>query len=167
MSYSCPDCAGPLQVSSSAGARTLNCTTCGGHLYGLAPFEHMLDDGIGATIWVAAAAGPPAGSCPYCSLPMHRPAGSDAGAAGIAVCRLCQEVWVPANGSEWLAEHKPARPSVATPQAPAVPAECSNCGAPYTPDEDGRCEYCKAQIAAPQPVVVMLAPMPDRGSRLF
>lgn len=129
----------------------------------------MLDDGMGAAVWVAAAAGPAAGSCPYCSLPMHRPAGSDAAAAGIAVCRLCQEVWVPATGSEWVAAHTPARPSGTAPAAPATPAECANCGAPYTPDEDGRCEYCKAQIGAPQPLVVMLAPepVPDRGFRLF
>jgi hypothetical protein len=49
-------------------------------------------------------------------------------------------------------------PGVATATAP--PAECSNCGAPFQPDEDGRCHWCHTQISAPQPLVLVMQPAP-------
>ncbi|HMC40662.1 MAG TPA: hypothetical protein VKI19_13430 [Acidimicrobiales bacterium] len=168
MAHACPDCAAPLTVISSAGARTLECRSCGGRLYGLSPFERQLADGVGARLWTGAASGSPAGPCPYCSNPMHHSDGDPDAPAVVAVCRLCQEVWVPAAAADWLTAHRAADGSAPTvPTAP--PAECSNCGGPFQPDEGGRCHWCHAQITAPQPLLLMLQPEPavDSGFRLF
>lgn len=169
MAYSCPDCGSELTVSSAGGARTLDCPSCKGRLCGLSPFERMLADGVGARVWTGAATGGPAGPCPYCSVPMHRPDGDPDAPAGLAVCRTCQEVWLPATASAWLAGHaSPA--ATGGPSAPAgPPAKCSNCGAPFRPDEDGKCHWCHTQIAAPQPVVLVLQPepTPDWGLKLI
>lgn len=152
----CPDCGAPLEVAQAAGARTLVCRSCGGRLFGLSPFEKMLTDGAGSRVWVASATGEQGGACPYCSAPMHRPAGGEV-PAGLAVCRTCQEVWVPAGGADWLTAHA-GTGGGPDPLSPLLPAECTNCGAPYQPDEEGRCHWCHAQIAAPQPVVVFMQP---------
>ena len=127
-------------------------------MYGLSPFEHMLDEGLGAHLWVASAGGSTAGPCPYCSAPMHRPDApvTDAAAAGLAFCRICQEAWVPGASSGWMEEHRSGGPAGESAVRPAPPAECANCGAPYAPDDAGRCRYCHAQIGAPQPIVVVL-----------
>ena len=167
MAYSCPDCGTPLTVSSVNGGRTLDCPSCHGRMYGLSPFERLLADGVGARVWTGAAEGGPAGLCPYCSGGMHRPDADPDAAAGLAVCRSCQQVWVPCSASGWMSAH--AAPTAVAGAAGAVPSECTNCGAPYRPDEDGRCRWCRAQIAAPQPLVVLMQPepQPEWGLRLI
>ena len=168
MTYSCPDCGVPLSVSAASGSRVLDCPSCHGRLYGLSPFERLLADGVGVRVWTGAADGSPAGPCPYCSAPMRRPDGDPDAPPGLCVCRMCQEVWVPASAEGWMDGH--AAPSAAGAGAPrSVPTECANCGAPYQPDEDGKCRWCHAQIAAPQPVVMLMqpAPEPDWGLRLI
>jgi Zn-finger nucleic acid-binding protein len=161
MDRPCPDCRAPLEVVTAAGARTLVCPSCRGHLYGLSPFEKMLAEGVGPRLWTGSSTGVAAGPCPYCSAAMHRPAGDPEPPAGLAVCRTCQEVWVPAGASEWMAAHAAAPGG--GPVAVPAPSECGSCGAPYQPDEDGRCHWCHAQIAAPAPVVVMMQPEPQPG----
>lgn len=166
MEYNCPDCSAPLTVVAANGARTLDCPSCRGRLYGLSPFERMLSEGVGVRVWTGAADGSAAGPCPYCNVPMHRPDGDPDAAPGIAVCRRCQEVWVPAGASEWMSAHTAAGDAGSGPGgsgslASAPPSECSSCGAPYQPDEEGRCHWCHAQIAAPQPIVFMMQPEPE------
>ena len=174
MAYSCPDCASPLSVSPVNGSRVLGCPSCRGRLYGLSPFERMLAEGVGARVWTGAEDGSAAGHCPYCSAPMRRPDGDADAAPGLCVCRMCQEVWVPASAADWMASHTASSSgggaaAGAAVSAPVVPAECGNCGAPYEPDEDGKCHWCHAQIAAAQPVVVLVQPEPepDWGLRLI
>ena len=170
LASSCPDCGAPLSVTVAGGSRVLSCPSCEGRLYGLSPFERLLADGVGVRVWTGAASGRPAGPCPYCSAPMHRPDGDADAAAGLAVCRTCQEVWVPASAGGWMAAHASASASgVAGAAAPAVPTQCANCGAPYQPDEDGKCHWCHAQIGAPAPLVMVVQspPEPDRGLRLI
>jgi DNA-directed RNA polymerase subunit RPC12/RpoP len=169
MAYSCPDCGSPLSVVSDRAGRTLVCPSCQGRLYGLSPFERMLSDGVGVRVWTGAAEGSSGGPCPYCSVPMHHPDGDPDAPRGLGVCRTCQEIWVPEAAREWMAANGAGGPAMASAEMAAPPAECSNCGAPYQPDEDGRCHWCHAQIGAPQPVVVLMQPepVPDLGFRLF
>jgi hypothetical protein len=129
----------------------------------------MLDDGVGARVWTGAADGSPAGPCPYCSAPMRHPDGDPDAPPALAVCRTCQEVWVPDSASEWVAAHAASGAGGPVVASDALPADCANCGAPYQPDEDGRCHWCHAQIAAPQPLVMLVQPdpVPDRGFRLI
>ncbi|HWE53925.1 MAG TPA: hypothetical protein VG435_00340 [Acidimicrobiales bacterium] len=150
--HNCPDCGAPLASVPSA-SHILACPSCDGRVYGLAPFERMLNDGVGARIWMASASGPPGSACPYCSKPMHRPEAAPGAPEGLAVCRLCQEVWVPGPATAWMVANGATAPE---PMAPALPATCANCGAPYEPDESGHCKYCQAQIGAPAPVVVFV-----------
>ena len=140
------------------------CPRCHGKLLGLSPFEGLLEDGMGAAVWVASAAGEPGDACPFCSRPMHRP-GGDAGPKGLAVCRTCLEVWIPASASAWMSEHAARRSDGSEPSwsESARPSECPTCGAPLQPDELGRCRYCHAQVSAPAPVI-MAAPAEDPGS---
>ena len=166
MAYSCPDCASELSVADDHGSRTLVCPSCQGRLVGLSPFEHALEEGVGARVWVGAAGGPPAGPCPYCTQPMRQPAADADAGPGLAVCRTCQEIWVPAGAGAWMAAH--AAPGQTSPlSARPAPTECANCGAPYQPDEEGHCRFCHAQIAAPQPMVMIMqetAPASDWGN---
>lgn len=160
----CPQCSGPLRPDP-ADPHRLECRPCGGVLVGLSPFERMLTDGVGTRMWVASHDGSPAGPCPWCGRPMASPAPGAGGPAGLAVCHLCQQVWIPAAAGPWMTAHAAPGP-VPAPGAPAAPpgavaAECSNCGAPAEPDQLGRCRYCHAQIAAPQPVTVELVPDPE------
>jgi len=142
-------------------------------MMGLAPFEHLLADGVGSRVWIGAAEGGPAGPCPFCQAPMHRPDGDAEAPAGLEVCRTCQQIWVPAAAGPWLTAHAapPAGGSGSGPDAASVmaaPSECSNCGGPYQPDEDGRCHWCQAQIGAPQPIVMLVdSPPPERSFRLY
>jgi hypothetical protein len=76
--------------------------------------------------------------------------------AGLAACHTCQQVWVPASAGDWLAAHLAA--GAARPSADTPPVECSHCGAPFQPDDDGRCRYCRAQIADRPPIVVLASP---------
>jgi hypothetical protein len=78
----------------------------------------------------------------------------------MALCHTCQQVWVPVSAADWLAANaaniggKAGQTGVASPlTATPPPSECANCGAPYEPDEAGRCRYCRAQISAPAPIV--------------
>jgi Zn-finger nucleic acid-binding protein len=170
MPSSCPDCAAPLTVVTSAGSRILVCSSCRGRMMGLSPFEHLLADGAGAQVWVGSEEGGPAGPCPYCHAALRHPDGDPEAAVGLAVCRTCQQVWVPASAAEWMTAHAASsgRPGADAASVVAAPAQCSNCGAPYQPDEDGRCHWCQAQIAAPQPIVMFMEqPVPDHGIRLF
>lgn len=150
------------------------CPSCSGHLYGLAPFERMLADGVGPRVWTGSAEGSTAGPCPYCSGAMHRPDGDADAPSGLAVCRTCQEIWVPASADGWMAAHAfaGASSSGAAPgatAAPAAPVECPTCGAPFQPDDDGKCHWCHTQIGAPEPAVVFVeTPQPaSSGFRLF
>ena len=148
------------------------CPSCSGHLYGLAPFERMLADGVGPRVWTGSAEGSTGGPCPYCSSAMHRPDGDADAPSGLAVCRMCQEIWVPASADGWMAAHSAAGSGGAAGAAragAAVPTECPTCGAPFQPDDDGKCHWCHAQIGAPEPVVVFV-PTPEpapSGFRLF
>ncbi len=162
MEYTCPDCSAPLNVAAANGARTLDCSSCRGRLYGLSPFERLLAEGVGARVWTGAADGSSAGPCPYCSVPMHRPDGDADPPPGVAVCRTCQEVWVPAGAADWMSAHAAAG-SAGVAGVATAPSECSSCGAPYQPDEEGRCHWCHAQIADPQPVVVFMEQAPQAG----
>jgi hypothetical protein len=113
-------------------------------------------------MWVGSNEGPAGGPCPYCGQPMK------VSAQGVAFCHLCQEVWVPAT----FAMPAPTTAAGAVPAAP-VATHCDNCGAPLEPDEMGRCKFCHAQIAAPQPIVVEIQSAPvahpsvRTGSRLL
>ena len=164
-----------LSVASGGGnGRTLVCPSCSGHLYGLAPFERMLADGMGARVWTGSAEGSTGGPCPYCSAAMHKSDGDADAPAGLAACRTCQEIWVPASADAWMTAHAAAGSADGASPAPgaaaAAPTECPTCGAPYQPDGDGRCRWCHTQIGAPEPLVVFLPqpePAPSGGFRLF
>jgi hypothetical protein len=80
----------------------------------------------------------------------------------MAVCRACQQVWVPASASAWMAAHaNRGDGSLGPAPAPLPPSRCENCGAPAEPDPVGRCPYCHAQITAPEPAVVVAMAKPD------
>jgi hypothetical protein len=83
---------------------------------------------------------------------MRQPTADGSLPAGLATCHTCHQVWVPASASDWMVAHRAAGAGVSSADPP--PAECSNCGAPFQPDDDGRCRYCRAQIAPPPPIVV-------------
>jgi DNA-directed RNA polymerase subunit RPC12/RpoP len=158
---SCPGCGASMQVPSGRGIRH-ECPKCGGRLIGLSPFEQMLSDGLGAHIWVASSDGDPGVRCPFCTRAMGQPAPDTGAPSGLAVCHTCQQVWIPASAASWLSAN--AAPSTggsaALAQPAAEPPECANCGAPFQPDDMGRCQYCHAQIAAPRPIVFEVDPSP-------
>ena len=157
-------------ASGGESGRTLVCPSCSGHLYGLAPFERLLADGVGARVWTGSAEGSTGGPCPYCSAAMRKPDGDDGAPKGISVCRTCQEIWVPASAGDWIAAHASTGSSAAAAAPAAAPAECPTCGAPFQPDDEGHCHWCHAQISAPAPVVVFMSspePAPSGGFRLF
>jgi hypothetical protein len=134
------------------------CGGCGGRLFGLSPFEQLLQEGVGAHLWVASKSGAPGVDCPFCTHPMRQPTAEASLPAGLAACHTCQQVWVPASASDWMAAHLAA--GAALPSADPQLVECSLCGAPFQPDDDGRCRYCRAQIAAPAPIVVLASESP-------
>ena len=170
----CPDCGMSLAVASvpsggAGGGRTLVCPSCSGHLYGLAPFERMLSDGVGPRVWTGSSEGSTGGPCPYCSAAMRKPDGDADAPKGISVCRTCQEIWVPASADAWMQSHAAAGSAGVAPSA-ATPTECQTCGAPFQPDPDGRCHWCHTQITAAEPVVVFMPspePAPAGGFHLF
>jgi hypothetical protein len=149
------------------------CSSCGGHLIGLAPFERE-HPGDGRRIWVAAQAGQPGGTCPFCSRELLAPAMPDP-PPGLAVCRLCEQVWVPAEAEPWLQSRSPT--AAATPggaggaggQSPlGHPDECPGCGAPWAPDPGGCCRYCKEQlVSAPAVTIIIGGPAQSRTSGLL
>ena len=160
MTPSCPECGAPLQ-RDPAGSHRLDCAACGGSLHGLSPFEQLLAEGVGARLWVASKDGPAGVACPWCSRPMTAPVAPDS-PAGLVMCHLCQQVWVPAGAGSWMAAHaSPAAVATGTATGPGRATECAICGAPLDPDDMGRCRYCRAQVAAPRPIVVELQPASD------
>lgn len=172
-SVPCPSCGTPMERAADHGV-SYACPSCGGCLFGLYPFEQKLGDGVGARVWVAASSGQPAGRCPFCANAMTGPGPETGTPAGMAVCHTCQEVWVPASAADWMAANASSRavgaglPGPVPTGGPAQPSECGNCGAPFEPDESGRCRYCQTQIAAPTPVVVEVvqpAPTPLFAAR--
>ncbi len=136
--------------------------SCGARMLGVAPFERLLADGVGRRVWVASEEGAPVRPCPFCHHAMR-----DAVAGGIAVCRPCQQVFVPDTASGWMAASASAVAAGAAATAPTRPASCSGCGAPWQPDEGGKCRYCRAQLETPVVTVVMSAPGPARGGGLL
>ena len=101
---------------------------------------------------------------------MHQPDEDPDAPSALAVCRLCQEIWVPASAANWMATHAAVGPDAPSAAAPPTPADCANCGAPFQPDEDGRCHWCHTQISSPQPVVLFMQapePAPSGGFRLI
>ena len=122
----------------------------------------MLADGVGARVWTASETGSTAGACPYCGAAMHSADGDPDGVpAGVCLCRTCQVVWVPENAAGWVTSHSSAQGQAMAAAGASLPTECANCGAPYRPDEDGRCHWCHTQIAAAQPLVVVMQAQPD------
>jgi hypothetical protein len=134
------------------------CAGCGGRLLGLRPFEQLLTDGVGARLWMASEAGDPAGACPFCSQALHTVPASAGGPGGLAMCRVDQQVWIPADAQSWLAAHAAAPDSTGVPPLAAMPTRCDECGAPWQPDDMGRCRFCHVQLTAPAPVVVFESP---------
>jgi hypothetical protein len=131
------------------------CAECRGHLVGLAPFEREHADG--RRLWVASAEGAEAGTCPLCSGPLLAPAVVDGATVGggLAFCRRCEQVWVPAEAEPALAPAATTERGGADPVR-AHPDECPECGAPWAPDPAGRCRYCREQLAAgDQPVLII------------
>jgi Zn-finger nucleic acid-binding protein len=147
----CPGC-GAAMVTSTTGGVRYQCPSCGGRLIGLSPFEKLLQDGVGARVWVASNGGEPGARCPFCTQAMRQAAAD--GATGLAVCHTCQQVWVPSSATDWMnANSAHADGAPAFTEATGSPTECANCGAPYQPDELGQCRFCHSQISAPTPIV--------------
>jgi hypothetical protein len=167
----CPDCGTSLSEAAGSGnGRTLVCPSCSGHLYGLAPFERLLGEGVGPRVWTGSAEGSTGGPCPYCSAAMRKPDGDEDAPKGISVCRTCQEIWVPTCADAWMTAHAAAGAAPGGAPVAAAPTECPTCGGPFQPDVDGRCHWCHTQIGAPEPVVVFVPqpePAPSGGFRLF
>jgi hypothetical protein len=150
----CPLCGTAMaDATSQSSGRT--CRSCGARLIGLAPFERLLQEGVGNGVWIACAETPRSGpACPFCQQGMHQPPPEAVMPKDLSVCRLCQQVLVPASATEWMTQFALSAPGagpVAAP-APATPTDCSNCGAPYEPDENGCCRYCHAHRVRRQPL---------------
>jgi len=164
----CPGCGAGMSHLVDGTVRH-ECPSCAGRVVGLAPFERMLEDGLGSREWVASAEGAPGPFCPFCGGQMHLAPG------GTAMCRLCQQVWIPAGAQAWMSAHAAGGNAAAWPApAPARPATCENCGAPFQPDENGQCKFCQAQLEAPPAPVIIFNEAPDpqpaawhTGSRLI
>jgi Zn-finger nucleic acid-binding protein len=162
----CPGCGAPMTRAADHGVR-FECGQCGGRLLGLSPFEQLLQDGVGARLWVASSSGAAGGPCPFCGQAMHHAGeGADA-AAGFLMCRTCQEVWIPADAGDWLGAH--AHPGALLPARAGTRADrCGTCGAPLEPDEMGRCRFCHTQLTAPEPIVVNIQGAPaGTGNKLL
>ncbi len=121
-------------------------------MLGVIPLEHLLEDGLGAHLYVASRDGESGVTCPFCRQPMRHTTTSGGGVpTDLAFCHVCEQVWVPPDAADWLAAQQGG---TAAPAAPAEPAECQECGAPWEPDSMGRCPYCHAQLTAPDPLIV-------------
>ena len=150
----CPGCSGAMHRVVDGGVR-YTCAECRGHLVGLAPFERE-HAGDGRRLWLASRDGQPSGVCPFCTGSLRTPA-VDAPPPGLAVCRPCEQVWVPTTAEAALSgpAAAPTGRSAAPPQR-THPDECPECGAPWAPDPSGRCRYCREQLAnAEQPIVII------------
>jgi hypothetical protein len=153
----CPACGHAMTRVVDGGVR-FSCSSCRGHFEGVAPFEHD-HPGQGRRLWVAAERGEQAGPCPFCSRRLLRPAVADA-PPGLAVCRLCEQVWVPADAEPWLEAHRP-NGAPAPPPTAAHPDECPGCGAPWAPDPAGCCRYCKEQLSSGPTTAIIVESPPD------
>jgi Zn-finger nucleic acid-binding protein len=167
----CPGCGSPMNRVADRGVRN-QCPGCGGLLFGLSPFERRLKEGVGARVWVASSqSGLPGPACPFCNQSMRQPAADGQAPAGLAMCHTCEQVWVPASATEWMNANAAPDAAPFPASAAAPPAQCSNCGAPFQPDDSGRCHFCHAQLAAPpEPVFIEMTPpysQPRTGSRLL
>ena len=87
---SCPEC-GQSMTRVADHAVRYRCPACQGQMLGLVPFEHILEDGMGARIWVASSEGAPGGPCPFCRRPMRQVPASDDRPPATAVCRTCEQ----------------------------------------------------------------------------
>lgn len=162
----CPACRTPLR-KDPLGRHSYRCQTCGGTLEGFYPFRSSLAEGLGQHLWVAAAEGREVEPCPYCYRPMRSPADGGEIPGGLGICRGCEQVWVPGSAASWVAAHADRGPDGAVARLNA-PAECPNCGAPYEPDQDGRCRYCRVQLTtAPAAVIVFEQPSPSAHGGLW
>ena len=157
MDAGCPGCGQVMGRVTDNGVRFV-CPGCTGHLVGLAPFEHRYPD-RGRQLWLAAAGGPAAGRCPFCTRDLLRPTSVDA-PPGLAVCRLCEQVWVPAEAEAWLDAHTGSAPAAAEPVRATHADTCPGCGAPWAPDAGGCCRYCKEQLTAVTATTVIVEAPP-------
>ena len=156
---SCPEC-GQSMTRVADHAVRYRCPACQGQMLGLVPFEHILEDGMGARIWVASSEGAPAGPCPFCRRPMRQVPPSEDRPPAAAVCRTCEQVWIPAAADTWVSQHAAANLRLSP--LHSMPTECSACGAPWHPDTQGACPYCHAQL--PPPVLSTYEPAPPAPS---
>ena len=149
----CPGCGQAMQRVVDGGVR-YSCPGCRGRLVGLSPFvrDHP---GDGRRLWLASEAGADAdATCPFCAGRLRTPAVENP-PPGLAVCRRCEQVWVPAEAAAALPAGASPPTDAAAPTAKAHPDECPECGAPWAPDAGGRCRYCREQLTADQPVVII------------
>ena len=152
----CPACRVPLRRPAGPGPGPYRCPACAGTLEGFSPFRAGLAEGAAQRLWVACAGGAAGDPCPYCNRPLRIPVDADA-PPGLGICRGCEQVWIPASALGWVTGHAaPGRPAGPPPAAAsAPPADCPNCGAPAETDPEGRCRYCRVQITAPPPPVII------------
>ena len=156
----CPGCGAAMARLTDHGIH-YECAACSGRMVGFVPFEKLLAAGEGQRIWQACEQGQAAGRCPFCAHDLHAP--STGAPAGLALCRQCAQVWIPSDAQQWLSSQA-ATPATAAADASAAPDahphDGLECGAPWEPDERGRCRYCKTQLAQPPAPVVVMMPQP-------
>src|ERR1700722_516893 len=140
----CPGCGHPLTRVVDHGVR-YRCGGCDGQLLGLRPFEKLLAEGEGARVWVASKEGQPADVCPFCQQTMRVLPGST-GPEGLAVCRTCEQGWLPTSTQPWTRGRAADRVAGGPAPIAELPSQCGECGAPWQPDNMGRCPYCRAQL---------------------
>jgi hypothetical protein len=158
----CPGCGQPLARVTDHGVR-YQCVACDGRMLGLRPFERLLEKGVGTRAWVVSGEGPPAGPCPFCGHPMRGVPASAGGTDGLAICRTCEEVWLPASVEPWLTAHAALGGGNASgPVGARLPTRCAECGAPFAPDAGGRCPYCRVQLSEPPVTLVVSAAVDTR-----
>lgn len=144
--WTCPHGHGNLLRNDTNGVHH-TCGTCRGFAVTIWLLDELLADGVGASIWRAAATGAGDGDpCPLCRRPMQPvpapPPGTDEGR--IEVCRSCEAVWIDAVAIPLL----PVHPGVEAMGVSApVATNCPTCGAPYDDYLASRCRYCHSVIA--------------------
>lgn len=136
------------------------CGACHGRLEGLVPFHESLAPADGAGVWRTSKTGPCVGRCPFCHGELRAPDG-DAGTAGLAVCRACEQVWVPDGAATWMHDHAPAVPPDGHGRHRDHVDGCDYCGAPFSPDPQGRCRYCRTPLPELNRVVIAVRPPED------
>jgi hypothetical protein len=151
----CPGGDGQLVASMDNGLHE-TCPACHGFAVTIWLLDELLVDGAGGAVWRASATADRDGDpCPSCRKPMAMVTGP--GDAAVQVCRGCEVVWVDVDAQKRL----PARAELKSDPAladsngtgSAMPTECPNCGAPYEPNLDGRCTYCRHPMRVQGPSV--------------